>query len=409
MKHLAIICAEFLKSAVDRDWWKKLSPQEQQQYILQHKKTKLRPTNLDQSSIETNQSNMQRLFSIIPKNWKNTLIYEGVGENSNVERLSDALRPRAIKQALEDESAIAIVAFKAGTPITDMKPEFIITKVSYEPEKFNCKRLTDNVGNIIDQNSNDAYVSEITESYRRGVISKYKKTDLRISKIIDKLPDEAYTVFAIKTDPERFKLKQMRGESTADDNYRTIEKTLIAKTVKPVFDYYSYNLQNSYDQLKNIAVPSFEDIMNADPYARDTNADKIEKIMENIKIFRSRLNSLNYHIRSAQREHLPTEGRPYKDENDSDWNKRKVHKFLDEIKKLKQNDDLKNDFDRAVRFKKRLAIESLQKNKFEDAADLLDDINMKKLSDKIKQLSSMTDKSKVNVNDLADEIQNTEV
>lgn len=131
--------------------------------------------------------------------------------------------------------------------------------------------------------------------------------------------------------------------------------------------------------------------------------------MNNIKIFRSRLDSLNYHIRSAKREHLPAEGRPYQEANDSEWNKRKIHRFMDEIKKLKQDNDLKDDYDRSIRFKKRLAIEALQQNKFEDTADLLNEINMKDLADKILQLAKMTDKSKVNKIDLADAIKNAEV
>lgn len=417
MKHLATLCAEFFKRAIDRDWWSKLSPDEQKQYILQHRRTKLRPTLTSPKQImqqpdpvgELNRRTMKRVLNSIPKEWKKTLIYNGVGQDSSFEQLPDALRPRAMKQAFDDNTQ-AIVAFKAGTPITQMQPEFIITR-TYEPEKFNCKRMKDNQGNPINQDSYDAYVSESKPKYRRGYRYDQKKTDLRMTNIVEKLPDQAYTVFAIKADPERMKLRQMRGQKADAGEYRSVEKALIAKTVKPVYDYYSENLQKNLDQLKSVAVPSFENVMNADPYTKDPNSAKVEQIMQNVKAFRDKLSSLNYRITSAKREHLPAANEPYLGKNpaeDAEYKKRKIHRFLDEVKSLK--DSIKDDYDKAIRYKKRQAVEATQNQDFQESADILEDIGLKELAETMKKLSAMEDKSKVNINDLVYAIQtaNTE-
>lgn len=42
MKHLAKIQSEFLKEAAVPEWWRRLSPKEQQEYIKSHKGTRLR-------------------------------------------------------------------------------------------------------------------------------------------------------------------------------------------------------------------------------------------------------------------------------------------------------------------------------------------------------------------------------
>jgi len=182
-------------------------------------------------------------------------------------------------------------------------------------------------------------------------------------------------------------------------NYRSVEKALIAKTVKPVYDYYSENLQKNLDQLKSVAVPSFENVMNADPYTKDPNSAKVEQIMQNVKAFRDKLSSLNYRITSAKREHLPDANEPYLG---------KIHRFLDEVKSLK--DSIKDDYDKAIRYKKRQAVEATQNQDFQESANILEDIGLKELAETMKKLSAMKDKSKVNINDLVYAIQtaNTE-
>ena len=190
-----------------------------------------------------------------------------------------------------------------------------------------------------------------------------------------------------------------------------VEKALIAKTVKPVYDYYSENLQKNLDQLKSVAVPSFENVMNADPYTKDPNSAKVEQIMQNVKAFRDKLSSLNYRITSAKREHLPAANEPYLGKNpaeDAEYKKRKIHRFLDEVKSLK--DSIKDDYDKATRYKKRQAVEATQNQDFQESADILEDICLKELAETMKKLSAIEDKSKVKINDLVYAIQtaNTE-
>jgi myo-inositol catabolism protein IolC len=43
MNHSTSILESFLKVAIEQDWWKKLTPQQQRDYLRQHRKTKLRP------------------------------------------------------------------------------------------------------------------------------------------------------------------------------------------------------------------------------------------------------------------------------------------------------------------------------------------------------------------------------
>lgn len=383
MKHFAIIINEFVKKAVDSDWWKKLSPDEQKQYISQHKRTKLRPTP-DNNEVYGDTQTMKRIFSSIPKQWKKTLLYNGVGRDSTVERLPDALRPRVMKQAF-DNNTQAILIFKAGTPITSMEPEFIITK-SYEDDKFSCRKYKDNQGNVLDQDAYSSYMGVSKPRYNRGIRYDSRKTDLRMSNLVEMIPNQAYTVFAIKTDPERQKLRQMRGEEKNQRNFRDIESKLIEKAAKPIYDYYSESLQKNIGKLNAVAIPAFENVLNADPYAKDTTAIKIDKVMQNIKDIRSKLNSLNYDIKSAG--HLPYENDPYiVMKEDGAYNKNRVKSFLDSVKKLKTK--YKDEYTEAMYAKKRDVLQDLASKHYEDAIDTLNSIGLKDIATKIeKQVES---------------------
>lgn len=386
MNHLAVINSEFFKIAVDRDWWKNLPKEEQQQYILKHRRTKLRPTT---GVTEGNQQIMSRILRSIPQEWKKTLISNGVGKNSSTEQLPDALRPRIMKKIFDDDSSTqALVAFKAGTPITDMQPEFIITRLSYDTEKFNCKRYKDSDGNVLtgfDANVFETKSRPSTWDRRlRRVVQRppFKQTDLRMSKIVDKLPDQAYTVFAIKSDETKSQLRSMRRDDSS--THRTIVNQLIAKEVKPVYDYYSDKMNSLIGELSTTAIPEFSEIVNASRYSsimKDTT-----EITKEIERVREKLSSIIYSISRVKNIDLPPRDKSYSRENKVDDRvKEHVHELFEEIKKVKKK--YEDDFFRAERFKKSQAINAIKNNDVQGSIDALNDIRFTEIAKRIKKLS----------------------
>ena len=374
MKHLAIICSEFFKFAIDRDWWKNLSKEEQQQYILQHKRTKLKPTQ---------QNEMLKIFSNIPKEWKEQLVNYKVnaGERSNIEQLPDAMRPRLMKQVFDDGKVGAIVAFT-----TQSEPAFFITR-GYDQDKFQCERYKDTDGYIL--TGHDAFVKETKRQHdrlHRGHVIRghnYDVTDLRMSKIVENLPDLPYKMFVIKHDEPRQELHQMREGLKTDNRKREIQTKLIAKAIKPIYDYYSAKLQASIDELKNESVPKFSDVINASRYSnvmKDTS-----KITENIKSLKDKLSSLSYSISRAKGMDLPAEGQSYS--KNVERSKQHIHEFLDEIKDLKKR--FEEDYYKAITFKKREAMDTInygsELQDANDAADSLNDIGLNDIANKVRK------------------------
>lgn len=380
MKHLAIICSEFFKFAVDRDWWKNLSEEEQKQYILKHRKTRLRPTPGSNSA-------MNRVLKSIPQEWKKTLISKGVGKDSSIEQLPDALRPRYLKKVFDDNpSTQAIVAFKSGTPITDLQPEFIITN-SYEPQKYECKRYKDDEGNIL--TGFDAYVHESKQRsprwdrrlHRTVQRPGYKKTDLRMSKIVEKLPDQAYTVYAITTDEVRLKQKQVRSDSTDKSSQRDIVSKLVAREIKPVYDYYADKMNILLQKLNSEAIPEFSEVVNAPKYS--SVMKDISEITSEIDKVRQKLSSLTYQISRVKNIDLPRKDVSYS--QNQERSKERAHELFEAVRQLKKQ--FEDDFYKAERFKKRQAIDAIKNNDVQESIDTLREIQFNDLADKVKSIS----------------------
>jgi len=331
MNHWDLIQKEFRKSAViDSDWWKKLPREEQLKYIKQHRQTKLRPTPETDESRRTIQ-----LLGSIPKNWKNDLVRsKGVGKNSKLIQLPDALRGKLMRDAFKN-GAVAIVAFKSGTPITKMDPEFFITP-SYEQDKYNAVVVKDAEGNPIEEK----HVYKEKQRYRRG--SRYRHggsyvdriRDLRMGPIIEGLPDRAYNVYAIKVDPSRMQKRQQRSSEAYISKRRAVENTLIANEIKPIYDYYSAKLQSNLEILRDAAVPSLNSIIEKDRYARLPGEDKMQKAIDEVKQARDKMSSLSSAIDSVRYNELPAKDTPiYNPESSRD--KDKAKKFVEKVKELK--------------------------------------------------------------------------
>ena len=389
MKHLASIQKQFaafakdfniIKMAIDNDWWKKLTPEQQKQYILEHRRTKLRLVNGPR-----NLSNTDLILSSMPKPWKKSLIYKGIGKNSPTVQLPDMLRSNLLKSTFDDNTKVkAIIGFKRGTPTTDMKPEFMITKCDFEKDKFNCQVLQ-KAGHPVNPDSYESYLAKDKDSYsRRRGYQKYQIRDIRMSAIVEQLPDEPYTILAIEFDPERIQSKQMKSALNESSSRREIEGKLVAKAVKPIYDYYSAKIQTNIDDLKNYAVPTFDDVLND----RKTNNAVTTDAMKNLKIYSDKLNSLSSNISYVTKwgDHLPYRDEPYLSKNtNSERVKENIHSFLRKVKELK--DDNQEDYEKAVGFKIRSALSSIRNhNNFEDAADQMRDIGKDDVANKLNNM-----------------------
>ena len=389
MNHFAAIIGEFLKSAIEADWWKKLPRQEQLQYIRQHRKTRLKPT----SQSNVNQQRMNTIFKSVPREWKKEMIYKGIGFNSEVTQLSDALRSRQLLDAF-GEGTQTIVGFKTGTPITDMKPEFMI-KSSYENEKYNAYKIT------ITPDGKQQVVSifEPRQRYnrRRGGYTE-RKHDLRMSKIVDLLEDKAYTVFAVKLDTSRIELRQQRSDLSSTFKRRDVEKKLIKDAVKPIYNFYSDRLNSNLSKLQDVAVPEFDDVLSSEQYTGaanriDTRQAATKKLVDNIAVCQDKLSTLSSAVNSFKAyQKLPLQDKSYAEDN---YNRKEFMSRLNDLK-----DRFK--IEKAVVVKSRCKEISTEMSTvspesratfqlvFDNASDLISEVGLTDTANKIKQLKEST-------------------
>jgi len=383
MKHLAIIQKQFsilcisnsiVKKAIDENWWKKLSPEEQRKYLMQHRRTKLRPTSQPFNLTQT-------IFRSVPASWKKTISYAGGGNNSDIEQLPDMLRSKVLKDAFS-AGAKAVVGFKSGTNITKMKPVFIITSSTWSRSpKFNIETAIDSNGNTI----NPVRLYDIKPRYsRRNRVSWDERvTDLRMTNIIGKLPDEPYTVYAIKADPKRQEIKQQRSfmKEKNRPGRVDVENRMIADVVKPVYDYYSAKLQQGLEQLRDVAVPSFNDLL------EDTESEMANKrykmLIDDVKDARDKIASLSSAVSSLKWQHLPTGEHSYSDT----WRAGEAKRFIRGINEIKERfaDDMKE----AKKTKLKAAYQSLQEFDFLDAFDKFNDVAQPQLAKAVLELKSI--------------------
>lgn len=396
MKHLAAIQKQFsitgvsndvIRIAVESDWWKKLSPEEQRQYILQHRQTRLRPTTGQPVNIT------KTVLSSLPKDWKKKVIYAGGGENSQVEQLPDMLRAKVLRDKFKDGDTKIIVGFKAGGNMARMEPAFVITENTYgKTPKFNISATIDAQGNSIPPT--DLYDKKRRYSRRRGSWEE-RIRELRMSNVVDKLPDIPYTVYAVKPDPKRQKLRQQRTDmepGSTNISHKGLENKMIAEAVKPAYDYYSARLQQGLDQLRDSAVPSFDDVLSSE---RQSDVD-VNRLIDGIKHDKDKIRSLSSAIGSIWH-HLPSGEKSYSD----DWRSRDAKRFLEDIKSLKER--FKDDIALATKMKLKNALQSLRTNDVLDAVDQLNDIKRPDLASEalaLRSLAQGTDEHTEKMNEL---------
>jgi len=397
MSHCEQIFREFNKIAINQDWWKNLPREEQLKYIKQHRGTKLRPTAL--VSHETKHT--INVINSLPKRWKNTLVRgHGVGQNSELIQLPDALRGKQMRDAFKEPDVAAIVAFKSGTPINQLQPEFMI-KPSYEENKYNAEVMMDAEGNPFNEPK-----SIYKEKYRRRRGRGYNERihDLRMKAIIDNLPDRVYTVYAIKSDPKRQeKIQARRGEKEVSIR-RSVENTLIENEIKPIYDYYSQKLQENLEILRDAAVPTFDALVQKKRYSKLPGEKKMQEAIDNVKHARDKLSSLSSAIDSVKYEHLPAVGSPIVPQEG--WNRNKAKKFLEKIKELKSQ--FKNEYNYVYKQKIDDAITGLSrdivssKKRNENLLDTVDALKSIKRRDLAREaIQIFNDATNVNVNDEA--------
>jgi len=417
MNHLALIQDEFLKVATDKiaiepDWWKKLTPEQQRQYISTHRKTKLRPLSRPQTSNEElvkqrhpafddeqiRDRTVRRILAQTPRNWKKTLTWNGMGEGSEAIQLSDAARPRQLKEAFDDPTVIAVIGFESGRPITDMKPEFFMKRSGYKDDRFNCEvpKLTD--GKIVKNQNGEIAVKTIAEEttkWRRG--TRYRdshsyvdrKSDLRMSNITEKLPDRPYTIFAIKLDPKRLEAKQMRSALKETNKTREIEKKIVADAAKPIYDFYSDKLQSSIAVIQAASIPSFNDVL--DDRGTNSRADResVDTAFRDVQDSRSKLSSLSSAIHSIYWNHLPQADEQLIDPKYSDSSKTKIKRFFEKVTELKKQ--FSSEYSSIVHDKTYDVTSLLANKNFDDAIDVVSDLNLKKTIPMIESLRTVTD------------------
>lgn len=340
MKHLASILNEFIKIAIEADWWKKLTPEQQKEYIKQHRLTKLKPALTDE------QKHTRQLLSSIPKEWKKELVRQyGVGESSKVEQLPDVLKPRQLKNLFDGTNIKAVIGFKAGTPITEKVPIFYI-KPSYEKDKFEAQIFKED-------NSVKPITKTVTKNNRRNRYNptyNYQKRDLRMTNIVESLPDQAYTVFAIRSDEERSKIHQMRETSKSTTKIREIELKLISNTIKPMYDFYKAKLEDNISKLSQQAVPSFESVISG---VNDMNELPVVKnTMDTISLLNNKLSYLSSDVSAFKFYHLPSQGKLLSE------NKHEIKGFLNKVKEIKN---------KYVQDRKTLIVNLLKRNQIDEA------------------------------------------
>lgn len=412
MKHLASIQKQFaaysrdfniVKIAIESDWWKKLTPEQQKQYILEHRRSKMRPNRAHWSpdtrhpgyAILSESPFMKKVLTSVPKIWKKTLVQQGIGANSSLRQLPDMLRSKVLKEAFEDKSVRAIVGFERSSPAS-MKPAFMIMPSGWKEDKFTLRVVKNKDGTPA--NPEDlAFIPKerVRRSRRDWRHSTWTEriTDIRMSAVIDKIQDLPYEVFAVAQDPKRLELRQERKSLQEVSKRRDIEKALVAKTIRPVYDYYSSVIQRNTAKLQDASVPTFDEIVS--PNYRSSGLarkqDQFSVITARIKDAQDKISSLGRSVDSIVSYHnLPEVEKPIGGE----WEKRKVSEFMRELKELKTR--YSEDYARAVELKKDFAITALTKTlelgvplDYEDAYDQMMSIGQSDIAKEILSLRNV--------------------
>lgn len=364
MNHLVAIQTEFIglsKTAVESEWWKKLSPEEQRQYILQHRKTKLRPQSRPHSVARS-------ILTKIPKDWKKKLVLEQIGENSEFTQLSDKVRPRELKSAFSEQGVKAIVGFtKSDVTSSELKPAFLITPSGYQDNKFRAYTLAEN------EESKD--IVKKKDRYRRSRYGgSWTETihDLRITAISESIPDKPYLIYAIKMDEERLKTRQERSSLKEVSKRRDIEKKLIADIAKPIYDYYDENLQTYIKRLQESAMPSFDKIIQGEHKSIDG------RVIEKINEANSKIGSLASTVNGFKYSNLTSQDEPYsKDRYDRQSFMRRLKEFKEQFAKQ---------YNLACQRRIKYVADSIKNNDYADAIFQLDLIKQKDLANELKQI-----------------------
>jgi hypothetical protein len=411
MKHLASIQKQFaaygrdlnivkiVKIAIESDWWKKLTPEQQRQYILEHRRSKMRPNRAypgwspDTGLIPAEPVFMKRILTSVPNQWKKILVQNGVGVNSGTRQLPDMLRSRVLKEAFEDRSVRAVVGFERGGPMTKMQPAFMIRPSGWKEDKFNLLAVKNKDGVSVDPNELAFIPKERVRHSRRDWRSRSwteRITDIRMSAVIDKVQDLPYTVFAITSDPQRAELRQERSSLQAVSKKRDIEKTLVAKTVRPVFDYYSSIIQRNTAKLQTQVIPSFDEVVSPDYSSTRSSRiqERLSDIVNSIKEAHNKLSNLSDSARSTTSWYgLPEAGESI----GGQYEKRKVLEFMTKLKELKTK--YSEDYNKAIEMKKNFAIDSLTSTTpdYEDAYDQVMSIGQSDIAKEISGLRNMGD------------------
>lgn len=368
MNHLATIQTEFTglsKVALESEWWRKLSPEEQRQYILQHRKTKLRPQSRPSSVARS-------ILTKVPKQWRKRLVSEQIGENSEFIQLSDKVRPRELKAAFDESGAKVVIGFtRPDITSQQLKPAFLITKSGWKEDKFRASTLTP------DQQEQNIYKEKERSrrgSWRYGGGRSWTEqvNDLRMSAITDSLPDVPYVIYALKMDEERLKTRQERSGLQSVLKRREIEKKLITDIAKPIYDYYDENLQAYTKQLQQSAMPSFDKVMQGKHEGIDN------QIVDKIKEANSQIGRLASTIDSFRYSNLPSQDEPYsKDRYDRQGFMRRLKEFKEGFAKQ---------YNLACQRRIKYITESIKKNDFADAIYQLDLIKQKDLAKELSQI-----------------------
>jgi hypothetical protein len=205
-----------------------------------------------------------------------------------------------------------------------------------------------------------------------------------MTNLVEKLQDQAYTVFAIEIDEKRAEKIQSRKDMQEVSKIRDSEKAMITKTVKPLYDFYSEYIQSRIGMLQNSAIPTFTEIMTKNYMS--PSQQNITDIVEELNNGRKKLSSLMSSIHSLNWNHLPSSDMPMYNKEDS-YTSRKILEFSSAIKRIKEN--YADDLERAIRHKKRQAVKAIQNGNVTEAIDKLNDIGKKDLANKFKHFKHL--------------------
>jgi len=347
MKHLSFIVDiidEFKKIAIDTDWWRKLTPEEQKLYISEHRKTKLRPTAPRRPA---GSGSMVDIYKNIPKSWAKSLSYEGVGENSITSLLSDKPIAKVFRDAMKPSDSVAIIGYsKDGS-------KFKITK-SYDKNKFKT--------DFIDKNNNEILINEPVHRYssRRGGYTTYKN-ELRMGNLVDKIPDKQYKICVVKTDDKLMKQRQIRSDLKPGHIKRNVEGKILAKALKPVYDYHTDIIRNNLNKLEKYSVPDYDNLVNE-------GLQDIKSVINNIENSRQKLSRIKHAVTDYYAK-LPPADVPYKDRMYA------IKRFVKHINDTKEK--FKNDINKAKSERLYTAMNLVKDRKIVDAIDILQSIGEK--------------------------------